>query len=72
MTLNCNLRFKSANQQLPTKAGEYICITHHGRAWQKLDWSPKQGRFNASDWQETPKHAIKVDWWAPLPRWSIT
>ena len=72
MTLNCNLHFKCADQVLPKKSGQYLCIKNGGFTWQKLEWSNKHQRFNASDLQETPEYAIKIMWWAELPKWAIS
>ena len=72
MTLNCNLHFKCADQTLPTQAGEYLCIKRGGKTWQRLEWSPKHQRFNASDLLPNCPNAIKVDWWSPVPHWAIS
>ena len=71
MTLNCNLHFKCADQTLPTRSGNYLCIKNSGYTWQKLEWSNRHQRFNASDLADHHDHAIKVMWWSELPRWAI-
>lgn len=71
MTLNYTLHFKCADQTLPTQSGQYLCIKNGGKTWQSLEWSARYQRFNASDCLPDCKNAIKVDWWAPFPQWTI-
>lgn len=66
MIMNVNLEFRRAAQVLPKKSGSYVCIS--GSCLLVLQYSAKFNLFNQHDWQAEPtKHAIKVDWWAPLP-----
>lgn len=54
--------------QPPTVEGNYYCITQESGMIQTLPYSPIHNRFNIHDRDKTTKSAIKVRWWAPIPK----
>lgn len=56
----------SVQDFLPKESGEYMTCTD-GRVY-PYSYSAKHKAFNAYDHQETPEHAIEVDYWYPRPK----
>ena len=56
----------SVDDMLPPKSGEYMTCTN-GNVY-PFSYSAKHKAFNAHDFQETPEHAIEVDYWYPRPQ----
>ena len=68
MTLYTTLKFHPGFQP-PKESGSYYCITTRGGTIQTLYYSARHQRFNCLDYEEAPgKRAIKVRWWAPIPK----
>lgn len=54
---------------LPTESGDYLCLTDSKyKTMGVLGYSERHKAFNASDYSETCKHKISVEYWQPLPK----
>lgn len=67
MTMHINLNFHPGYQP-PAESGDYYCITTESGMIQLLPFSAKHCRFNAHDKNETAESAMRVRWWAPVPK----
>lgn len=56
----------SVKDFLPETSSEYMTCTN-GHVY-PYSYSAKHKAFNAYDFQETPEHAIEVDYWYPRPK----
>ena len=65
MIMHIDLEFRNASQVLPRLSGRYVCLTGH--TMQTLFYSARWNRFNVTDSMDSPRHALKVNWWAPIP-----
>lgn len=69
MTMHINLDFHPGYQP-PKESGTYYCITNEDGMIQTLSYSAKWNRFNMADHNKVSQkvYAIKVRWWAPIPK----
>lgn len=67
MKMHINLEFHPGFQP-PTESGNYYCITTESGMIQLLPFSAKHCRFNTHDCDDTPETAMRVRWWAAVPK----
>lgn len=67
MKMSITLDFRPGYQP-PAEEDKYYCITQESGMIQTLPYSPIHNRFNIRDCDKTTENAIKVRWWAPIPK----
>lgn len=68
INLHMQLTFHPGTR-LPKTSGSYLCIRGSTNTMAQLEFSKRHGKFNCTDYEETPKYACDVRWWAVLPKW---
>ena len=63
-TTNTFIRWFNSDEIVPSKDGNYLCMTSPGRIT-VLRYVAKHQLFNATE--DCTDYAINVIWWAPIP-----